>query len=101
MRLEEKLKHKDWGGLSIHECIPKTARWGLLESFFAEAIDITKGYEEILKEIAGGEFQKLQEEVKGLRKEIELLKGIKKVLTTEDALLEVWDNEYDEWWDSY
>lgn len=61
--------------------------------------DIVTDYEEILKKIAEGEFQKLKEEVAILKKKIELFTDFKKILITEEALIEEWDNEYDERWD--
>jgi hypothetical protein len=64
-----------------------------------EPIDIEKDYQQVLKQIASGEFQQLRKEVEMLKKEIELLKNIKTILITEEAFIEVWDNEYDDWWD--
>ena len=48
-------------------------------------IDLHKDYEKILKQIAGGEFQKLKNEVENLKKEIELLKK-PKIGTKKDSL---------------
>ncbi|MCJ2563274.1 MAG: hypothetical protein LN417_04205 [Candidatus Thermoplasmatota archaeon] len=65
-----------------------------------EPYDIAEDYEDILKRIAGGEFQKLKAEVARLKKEMTRLKALRKVFVTEDALIKEWDNEYDERWDS-
>ena len=80
---------------SHYHCYPFDKGWEIPKS-----IDIVQDYEEVLRRIASGQFQELVEKVKDLTKEVERLKGIKKVLITEEALIEVWDDEYDDWWDS-
>ncbi len=70
-------------------------------SWWIEPRDIEKDYEKILQRIAGGEFQELKKEVERLNKDVKLLKGLKRILVTEEAFIEVWDNEYDELWDEY
>lgn len=57
-------------------------------------------YQVILREIAGGEFQKLQKEVERLKEELAELKTTKKVLVSEETIIEDWDNEYDKRWDT-
>ena len=64
-----------------------------------EPVDLQQEYERTLRKIAFGEFQNLKNKVESLEKKIRELSALKKVLITEEALLEVWDNEEDDWWD--
>jgi len=67
--------------------------WGPLEP-----MDIEKEYDIILRKVAEGEFEELKRKVEKLENEIELLKSIKKVLVTEEALFELWEGDDDDWW---
>lgn len=56
----------------------------------------TEDLRDIINRIAGGEFQRLRAEVFKLSQEV---KDLKRVLVTEEAILESWDDEYDSWWE--
>lgn len=90
----ENIKEKTWDELFSQECHlfePRVSWW-------KSPIDIKKDYDQILRRIAGSEFQKLCDEVDNLKKKVKSLEKFQRVLVTEESLIEVWDNKYDEWW---
>jgi hypothetical protein len=63
-----------------------------------EPVDLDREFKQVLTTIARGEFDNLKHEVVELKKEVEILKRINRIIATEESFLEDWNNEYDKWW---